>query len=432
MKICIFEDSTVSNLSPVNHLRHNSDLICGALPLIDKIKIFLGSRYSISLHCRKYLENLCRELHPSLEINKLSNDEYLFLNSNVLYTQKFIDGLLLTFDEFSNTAILKGSTIIALRLSRSKIPQLRKKIESRNEDNLISLKDLSILKIKSVQAEELDNDESDELKVLNYPSDLILYHEEQIHKDLGYLLKKHGNNKRLNVPAELINRSKIHISQNCVISRNSVLDASQGAIFIGEHTIIEPFCYIKGPAYIGEHTTVRSGSKLYGPLRIGDHCKVSGEIISSIIHSYVNKQHLGFLGHSYLCEWVNLGAGTSTSNLKNNYSEIIIKRNNKELHTGSIFLGSIIGDHTKTGINTMLNTGTYIGISSNLYGGGFHPKEVHSYSWGDASGKTVLYDIEKALKTAKTSMRRRNINMAKSYEALMRYHFKNIKNRKSF
>ncbi|HEY3252087.1 MAG TPA: hypothetical protein VGK25_13335, partial [Ignavibacteria bacterium] len=186
------------------------------------------------------------------------------------------------------------------------------------------------------------------------------------------------------------------------------------------------FCYIKGPAYIGNNCTIKSGTTMYGPVRIGDHCKVSGEITNSILHSYVNKQHLGFLGHSYLCEWVNLGAGTTTSNLKNNYSEITLTIGNKQVKTHSIFLGSIIGDHTKTGIQTMLNTGSLIGISCNLYGSGFHKKIINSFSWADSStGENVSYDFDKAIHTARVSMKRRNIEMSKAYRVMLKYIFEN-------
>ena len=202
----------------------------------------------------------------------------------------------------------------------------------------------------------------------------------------------------------------------------------QKVIYIFGNTSLEPFSYIVGPAYIGEYSTVRSGTKLYGPIRIGNYCKVSGELVSSILHSYVNKQHLGFLGHSYLCEWVNIGAGATTSNLKNNYSTISIKLEKNTIDTGSIFLGSIIGDHTKTGINSMLNTGTIIGISCNLYGSGYQPKTVSSFSWVDAaSGKTEKYDLSKAINTAKISMKRRNVNMSRAYENLLSLHYKNTR-----
>jgi hypothetical protein len=162
-------------------------------------------------------------------------------------------------------------------------------------------------------------------------------------------------------------------------------------------------------------------------VRIGCHSKISGEITKSILHWYVNKQHLGFLGHSYLCEWVNLGAGTTTSNLKNNYSEITLDINNQKVNTDSIFLGSIVGDHTKTGIQTMLNTGSMIGVSANLYGAGFHNKQVKSFSWADAStGKNTIYDYDKALNTAKISMKRRDLEMTEEYENMFKHVYSNL------
>ncbi len=217
-------------------------------------------------------------------------------------------------------------------------------------------------------------------------------------------------------------KKKLQLGKKCSIGKNVVFDTSAGRILIGDNTTIEPFVYIKGPVYIGEGCTIRAGSQLYGTLRIGGNCKVSGEITCSILHSYVNKQHYGFLGHSYLCEWVNLGAGTTTSNLKNNYSKIVLNINDEKINTNSIFLGSIIGDHTKTGIQTMLNTGTMVGISSNLYGAGYHNKRINSFSWEDASNKEVIsYEIEKAISTARISMSRRNVNITEAYEKMLRY-----------
>ena len=432
MKVCIFEDSSVSSLAPLNHLRHTTELICGALSLKDKFQYTLGEKFPLSFHCRKYLAAHMKESFPRSEVNNFSPDDHLFLNSRVIFTKFFIDGLQFTLQDFENTVLIKDKTIIAFYITQNKIAAFRKRLESKRENNLITINDLAGMKFKLFQVDELNTDETDELKIINLPSDLVLYHESEMKKDLDFLLKKNQTSKRRINNAELINRSKIFIGQNSSISSQVVIDASNGPVFIGDRTVIEPFSFIHGPVYIGEDSTVRSGSKLYGPVRVGDQCKISGEIISSVLHSYVNKQHLGFLGHSYLCEWVNLGAGTTTSNLKNNYSEITIKLGRRELPTGSIFLGSLIGDHTKASINTSLNTGTFIGISCNLYGSGFHSKSVRSFSWGDASGKTVTYDIEKALKTARTSMKRRSVNMSKTYEDLMRYHFKNIKTNRSF
>src|SRR5205085_2824186 len=153
---------------------------------------------------------------------------------------------------------------------------------------------------------------------------------------------------------------------------------------------------------------------------------VSGEITNAIIHSHVNKQHLGFLGHSYLCEWVNLGAGTTTSNLKNNYAKISINTGGKQVNTNSIFLGSIIGDHTKTGIQTMMNTGSLVGISCNVYGSGYHRNLIKSFTWDNASNdSSISYMLEKAISTGKISMSRRGIDMSDAYEKAFRYIFDN-------
>jgi UDP-N-acetylglucosamine diphosphorylase/glucosamine-1-phosphate N-acetyltransferase len=137
-------------------------------------------------------------------------------------------------------------------------------------------------------------------------------------------------------------------------------------------------------------------------------CKVGGEVEQSIIHSYSNKQHEGFLGHAYLGQWVNLGADTNNSDLKNNYSNVKVVLNDGEpIDTHSIFAGLIMGDHSKTAINTMINTGTVVGFSSNIFGNGFPEKYVTSFSWG-GSDSLSTYEISKSIEVAKKVMERRN------------------------
>jgi UDP-N-acetylglucosamine diphosphorylase / glucose-1-phosphate thymidylyltransferase / UDP-N-acetylgalactosamine diphosphorylase / glucosamine-1-phosphate N-acetyltransferase / galactosamine-1-phosphate N-acetyltransferase len=429
MNICIFEDAGVYNLSPVNDLRHTSELVCGAFTLKEKLEnILSGEKHRFAFHVRKPLENLCREKYKGLKINSLPGENILFLNSRIIYSKDFIDGLLLTLDEFENIVLLKGKTICAAYISTVKSGFIKNKVESKAEKNILDYNDFHKSGLKEVQVKDLNIDENEELKFIDYPSDLVLHHEKEIESDLQILLKKSKSLKSARTRTEIINGKRVFISAGCKINSHSVLDASKGDIYISPDVIIEPFSFISGPVYIGEGSTVRAGTKLYGPLRLGAHCKVSGEITCSVIHSYFNKQHHGFLGHSYLCEWVNLGAGTTTSNLKNNYSQIVIDYKGRKIDTGSIFLGSIIGDHTKTGINSMLNTGSIIGISSNLFGGAYQPKNVRAFSWGDSySGKTDIYDIDKAVSTAKISMKRRNVQMSQAYEDLLKYYFKKLK-----
>jgi UDP-N-acetylglucosamine diphosphorylase/glucosamine-1-phosphate N-acetyltransferase len=426
MNICIFEDAQVINLTPVNDLRHTSELICGAFSLLEKINnIFPAKSHRFTLHVRKQLEQYFSEKFPDCKINSLYHGNTLFLNSRVIFSRNFIEGILLNLKDFENTVFLNNKTIAVFYCTADKTGAVKKIIESRSGNNLVGLSEIKKLGLKEIQITELDSDAAEDLRFINYPSDLILFHEDEIVNDLQFLFRM----KKRSIPARhrayLINKKWIHIPPNCNIHTNTVLDASKGSIFISPGVTIEPFSYITGPVFIGVNSIVRAGSKLYGPLTIGSSCKVSGEIVSSIIHSYTNKQHLGFLGHSYLCEWVNLGAGTTTSNLKNNYSKISLRIGVKNINTDSIFLGSIIGDHTKTGINTMLNTGTVIGISSNLFGAGFHSKLIPSFSWTDAqAGTKQKYDISKAISTAKISMKRRNVAMTGAYENLLIHYYK--------
>ena len=159
---------------------------------------------------------------------------------------------------------------------------------------------------------------------------------------------------------------------------------------------------------IGKNSIINPGAKLRGDVSIGPHCKIGGEVECSTFHGYSNKQHDGYIGHSYIGEWVNLGANTNSSDLKNNYSNIRFKIGDEQIDTGKMFLGSMIGDYTKTGISTMLNTGTYIGLGANVFGGGFQDKFIPSFSWG----KNDKMELEKFLSTLEIVKDRRGLKVS--------------------
>lgn len=398
MNICIFEDFLISNLAPVNYLRHTSSLVCGVYTLQKKLLNALPAKIRLTLHSGKYISEYCREQFPKAVINTLHDGEYIFFNSRVLFSKQNVKSILNLFKKEKNTALLQDKTIVAFHLSEIKTNQYREIINT-EDDNLVTLSDIEWLNLAKI--------ETNEFKIINFAPDLVLFNEEELRNEVKQIIK---------------GKKKIHISSKNKVGKNVVFDTSHGNIYIGKNTVIEPFSFIQGPVYIGDNCTVRAGSLIYGPVRIGDWCKVSGEITNSILHSFVNKQHYGFLGHSYVCEWVNLGAGTTTSNLKNNYSKIAVNINGQNYNTGSIFLGSIIGDHTKTGIQTMLNTGTLAGISTNLYGAGYQNKLLKSFTWNNASnGEAINYHIAKAVQTAKISMSRRKIEMSQAYEEMLKH-----------
>lgn len=187
-----------------------------------------------------------------------------------------------------------------------------------------------------------------------------------------------------------------------------IFNTSSGPIYLGKDSEVMEGSVIRGPFALCESSTVKLAAKIYGPTTIGPHSKVGGEINNSVIIGYSNKGHDGFLGNSVLGEWCNLGADTNNSNLKNNYDQVRVwsYAEQKFAKTGLQFCGLIMGDHSKSGINTMFNTGTVVGVSTNVFGSGFPRTFIPSFQWGGASG-FVEYKKEKALATAERVMRRR-------------------------
>jgi UDP-N-acetylglucosamine diphosphorylase/glucosamine-1-phosphate N-acetyltransferase len=217
--------------------------------------------------------------------------------------------------------------------------------------------------------------------------------------------------------AYMISPEQIYLGHGVEVLPASLLDASKGPIFIGDGVRIEAHAAIYGPCYIGPNTQVLAG-KITGS-SIGHTCRAGGEIEESVFQSYVNKYHAGFVGHSYVGSWVNFGAMTTNSDLKNNYSTIQVSVDGKRIDTGSIKVGSFIGDHTKFGIGTLLNTGINVGVCCNLYGGTLlTDHEVPSFRWGDSS-KLEVYRFDKALQTMRRTAERRNVAISKDEEKLL-------------
>ncbi|MFD0962974.1 GlmU family protein [Pseudofulvibacter geojedonensis] len=208
----------------------------------------------------------------------------------------------------------------------------------------------------------------------------------------------------------------------------STLNATDGPIYIGKEATIMESCSVRGPFALCNNATLKMGAKIYGGTTIGPHSKVGGEVNNSVIFGYSNKGHDGFLGNSVLGEWCNIGADSNNSNLKNNYAEVRLWSYETEgfARTGLQFCGLMMGDHSKCGINTMFNTGTVVGVSANIFGGGFPRNFIPSYSWGGSSGFTA-YLTKKAFEVAKVVMSRRNIEFTEQDAAILKHVFEETK-----
>lgn len=202
------------------------------------------------------------------------------------------------------------------------------------------------------------------------------------------------------------------------------LNASRGPIFLGKDSEIMEGSVIRGPFALCEGSVVKMGARIYGPTTIGPYCKVGGEINNSVLQANSNKSHDGFLGNSVLGEWCNLGADTNNSNLKNNYGEVKVwsYASKKMVGTGRQFCGLIMGDHSKCAINTMFNTGTVVGVSANIFGPGFPPTFIPSFSWGGAESLSD-YKLSKALETASRVMERREMELTQEDQDILEHIF---------
>jgi UDP-N-acetylglucosamine diphosphorylase/glucosamine-1-phosphate N-acetyltransferase len=205
------------------------------------------------------------------------------------------------------------------------------------------------------------------------------------------------------------------------VVEHAIINASTGPVYLGKNSEVMEGSIIRGPLALGDHATVKMGAKIYGATTIGPHCKVGGEISNSVLFGYSNKAHDGFLGNSVIGEWCNLGADTNNSNLKNNYSNVKVYDFNTEkmISTGLTFCGLFMGDHSKCGINTMFNTGTITGVSANIFGTGFPPKFIPSFSWGGFEN-SPQFRFDKAAELAKQVFKRRGLDFDATEEAILK------------
>jgi UDP-N-acetylglucosamine diphosphorylase/glucosamine-1-phosphate N-acetyltransferase len=399
MHICIYEDSGCNNLLPMTYVRPVYDLFCGMVSLQEKL-IRNFPQASITLHTRSVLEKVVRDRYPDCLVNEFPAglEEILFINGRSLLNSKTELNKL-----GKNQSFIINDTVVAARLSGA---ELTIPIETVQNGITIDLDETAI------ERQKVDG------ILVEYIWDLIQANGDQIRSDFTFAIQGRGD--AVIDDGTIINDENVFIDKTAKIMPHVVVDGSNGPVFIDRDVVIQPHVYVQGPVYIGPSVLIKAGAQIYSGSSIAEGCKIGGEVNNSIILPWSNKAHGGYLGSSYVGSWVNIGAGTNNSNLKNNYGAVKVTVDGEAIDTGLQFMGLIMGDHSKCGINTTFNTGTSIGINCNLYGSVIHEKHIPSFTWGSAVGGYTTYKLEKALSVNKIVMSRRKKSLKRNDEELLR------------
>jgi len=375
------------NLHPFTLTRQIQDIRLGILTIREKWERWLG------LSSFDKWEDDYKDLDRSIRIDKnIGNDVFLMIHGNVLPTAKMIRAISkLKNGEFIS---VNGDAGIIFRFTKKEIIEPHK-----------------IKVTKAITIKE-------KIKALQYPWEIFQWNDDAIRNDFELVTAKRKS-QSISKTNTVIKPSQIFIEKGATVE-HSVLNASTGPIHIGKNAEVMEGCMIRGPFSLGEGAVLKMGSKVYGATSVGPYCGAGGEIKNSVLFGYSNKAHDGYLGDSVIGEWCNLGAGTSNSNLKNNAGDVKIWTPKGQMIAGGK-CGVLMGDYSRTAINTSLNTGTVIGACCNVFGAGLTPKYLSSFSWGNDG--IDRYEFDKALTDIENWKKLKEKKLSKNEKSILKYIF---------
>ncbi|MGB4256887.1 MAG: putative sugar nucleotidyl transferase [Phycisphaerae bacterium] len=391
--LVIFEDAGYRNLLPLTYWRTTAELRTGYRSLCDYQRAVIPHNRLV-LYCRNLLAGVTAERFGVPVNTRPAEDRALLVNGRLLLTEPPLAGP-------APAVQWAGEVAVAIHADAALLDRLSPEVL------------LDPTATHDVLAEVPRYEFVPSPRLMQYPWDLV-------HSNPGMLnwcweqAGRGGQMEgRIYEGAHVLNPAGIYVGRGSVIKPGVVLDAEHGPIYIDENVTISPNCSVEGPCYIGDGSLVQPGAVLRDGMSIGRRCKVGGELESSIIHGFSNKQHDGFLGHAYVAEWVNLAADTVNSDLKNTYGHVRVPINGVEVDSGQMFVGLTIGDHSKTGIGQMFPTGAVVGFGCNIATCEFSPKFVPSFTWLTCRG-SCPYAVERCLEVATRVMQRRQVQMTHS------------------
>ena len=385
MQLILFDDLSWEDLLPLTFTRPGSDIRVGILTIAGKWELELG--ISSSSLCIDYLQGK----YPCT-----TGKDNLLVNGILLPDSQLVAAI---SSLGQDQALVKKGVLLAVRTGKS---------GAENFD----------AGYWASSGEEYGA----EVSLADHPWKIFSLNGQEIEADFGRVTRNRESGKLSDTV--LVDRPEHVFVEPGFHGECFTLNASRGPIYLGRDSEIMEGSVIRGPFALCEGSVVKMATKIYGPTTIGPYSKVGGEINNSVLQANSNKSHDGFLGNSVIGEWCNLGADTNNSNLKNNYAEVKIWNyaSRDKVGTGRQFCGLIMGDHSKCGINTMFNTGTVVGVMTNIFGPGFPPTFIPSFSWGGAGGFSE-YKMSKALETASLVMDRRELGLTREDRAILEHIF---------
>jgi UDP-N-acetylglucosamine diphosphorylase/glucosamine-1-phosphate N-acetyltransferase len=392
MQICLFDTPLRENLLPFTHTRSIADIRCGILTLRERWEHYFGVQHTDTLTV-SYLQSN----YPSLVSNTIT-----YINGSV-HASAALKTAIIALE--SGQALFSNELLIAYA-------------------SLEPINSIEDLLHKAQKAKK--NEYAGHIDQLCHIWDIFTQNGAQIKADFKAITAER-NSASLPHFVQAINPEAIFIEEGAILMP-CIINASNGPVYIGKHAEIMEGALLRGPIAIGAHSTIKMGAKIYGDTTIGPGCKIGGEVSNSVFFENSNKGHDGFIGNSVVGAWCNFGADTNCSNLKNNYSLVSIFNEAKHemQSTGLQFCGLFMGDHSKTGINTMINTGTVIGVACNIFGSEFPEKYIPSFTWGIGKEATA-HKIDKAIATAQAMMQRRQQQLNEAAIAILHYISNNVK-----
>lgn len=394
MNYILFDDKTRISLKPLTFTRPISEIRVGILTIKEKWEKYLD--YKCSYYTEEYLQKKYQCITSTK--NTVINSKYIPNKALVKEIQS------LNMDEF----LIQGDIIIAGVIGDNIINFNPNKITS---DNFRTY--------------------NEELTSIENTYDIFSLNEQEILHDFG-MLTKNRKSEALSSTVNTIGSYPIFIEEGGK-AEFCTLNSTKGPIYIGKDAEIMEGVLVRGPLALCEHSTLNMGAKVYGATTIGPYCKCGGELNNVVFTGFSNKAHDGFLGNAVIGEWCNIGADTNNSNLKNTYDQVKLWNYATERFskTGLQFCGLIMGDHSKFGINTMINTGTVIGVGCNIYGSDFPRNFIPSYSWGGA-GAYKEHNIDQFFKTANAVMKRRSRELDDIEKDILLFVFNESKKYRNF